>query len=113
MPLLVQENTHREDLESHFSRVLRDQPDTLALLASLGDGPQWRVFEGIFNGSPVALALLEQDADHWMLRRLVVHPATRRRGVGTELLRQLARQVASLHLPDSVLGLARRAGIDG
>ena len=113
MPLLVEENPRQDDLEPRFSRVLRDDPDTLALLGSIGDGPQWRVFEGIFNGSPVALALLERDTDHWMLRRLVVHPATRGRGVGTELLRQLSRRVDELHLPDSLIGLARRAGIDG
>ena len=113
MPLLVEEHAREGELEGHFSRVLRDEPDTRALLAGIGQGPDWRVFEGIFNGSPVALALLERDSDHWMLRRLVVHPATRGRGVGAEMLRQLSRQVEELHLPDSLLGLARKAGIDG
>lgn len=112
MPLLVEENSNAEGRDSHFARVLRDEADTRALLASIGDDSAWRVFEGIFNGSPVALALIERDADHWMLRRLVVHPATRGRGVGSEMLRQLARQVEGLHMPDSLLPLARKAGID-
>lgn len=112
MPLFVEENPRNEDLEQHFAKVLRDDADTKALLASIADNPDWRVFDGIFNGSPVAVAVLEKDTDHWMLRRLVVHPATRGRGVGSEMLRQLSTRVEGLHFPDAALGLARHAGID-
>ena len=112
MPMFVEERTNDGQNASHFERVLSDQPDSHALLVAAEGDSAFRVFETIFNGKPVALALLEQSEDHWQLRRLVVHPATRGRGVGCETLRQLTTQVDHLHLPADLLALARKAGID-
>lgn len=112
MPVFVEERANDAHNASHFERVLGDAPDSHALLVAAQGDSAYRVFETIFNGKPVAMALLEQDEDHWQLRRLVVHPATRGRGVGSETLRQLTAQVATLHLPAELLALARKAGID-
>ena len=50
-----------------------------------------------FNGAPVAVALLDGDTLAWM----VVHPATRGRGVGRDFLRLLEKHHGgALALPE-------------
>lgn len=83
MPLIIQPHALNADSQQYFARVLSDQPQ---LLASLADGQQRLLIEAIFNGQPVALLLAEPANTGCTATALVVHPATRGRGVGTELL---------------------------
>ena len=83
MPLIIQPHTLNADSQQYFARVLSDQPQ---LLAELADGQEHLLVEAIFNGQPVALLLAKPGATGCTATALVVHPATRDRGVGTELL---------------------------
>lgn len=111
MPVFVEQRPMTGEQEAYFSRVLRDDPEAQAsLLAHLEDGTG-EIWAGIFNGSPVAMALV--SAAPARLAQLVVHPATRCRGVGTEVLRLLAREKPGLELPPALAQLAARAGLSG
>lgn len=84
MPLIIQLHTFTSASASYFSRVLADQPD---LLARLDKAETTRLMvQTIFNGQPVALLLASRLAQGCRVDALVVHPATRGRGVGRETL---------------------------
>lgn len=82
MPISVEFHPSRPELAQTFAKVLRDDPDYAAdLELALGDGRD--IVEAHFNGQPVGIAVLHGDNLEWM----VVHPATRGRGVGRDFLR--------------------------
>lgn len=86
MPLIVQQHSLHKDSASYFAKVLADQPQLLERLAQVDENSL--LIEAIFNGQPVALLLASKQADGCVAEALVVHPATRGRGVGGELLRK-------------------------
>lgn len=103
MPLIASEIPATAETLEDYSQVLRADPERrTAIAAQLAEG---RLFGGIFNERPVAIALLLPSGDQWQLAEWVVHPATRGRGVGKELLRQtrqlLAPATLSIQLRDS------------
>jgi GNAT superfamily N-acetyltransferase len=84
MPLIIQEHRICPDSQQRFARVLSDQPDVANHLASASD--DLLLVEAIFNGQPVALLVAKRQGEGCWVKALVVHPATRGRGVGRELL---------------------------
>lgn len=84
MPLIIEQHPLSRDSSQRFARVLSDQPEVAAALAEASAGTL--LIEGIFNGQPVAILLAEVRPEGCTACALVVHPATRGRGVGTELL---------------------------
>lgn len=85
MPLIIQQHLVSRDSAQRFARVLSDQPQTSAHLTQAGDDTL--LIEAIFNGQPVAILLASRQGTGCRAEALVVHPATRGRGVGSELLR--------------------------
>lgn len=111
MPLEVSEYPLSAQATEHFAQVLRDDPAEAAKLAAARDDGDSRLMQAIFNARPVALLLLHRDGDNWRPDSLVVHPATRGRGVGSSLLREAAVRLP-LTLPDACRPLADKAGLD-
>lgn len=111
MPLEVSEYPLSAQAADHFSQVLRDDPPEAAKLDAARDDGDTRLLQAIFNARPVALLLLRRDGDNWRPESLVVHPATRGRGVGSALLREAATQLP-LTLPEACRPLADKAGLD-
>jgi GNAT superfamily N-acetyltransferase len=107
MPLLLNEYTEPAAALSELDQVLREDPQVAEAIAA-ADPDHHRLVVAIFNGRPVAALLLRRDSNQWQAEQLVVHPATRRRGVARELLR-LAEQwlEAELSLPQ---GWRRQTG---
>lgn len=88
MPLIVSEIAIQQAGSADFTNLLRADPgiaDTLQQAAARAEG---RLFLGIFNSRPVALLRVIPQGSGWKLAEIVVHPATRGRGVGKELVRQ-------------------------
>lgn len=113
MPLEITQfpldNGHIDQLTS----VLRDNNDVLTALTQVCETSVagfTQLWVGIFNAKPVSLALLEQENAQWRITQLVVHPATRNRGVGTETLRLIALR-QPFQTPTSLQILAQRAGL--
>ena len=121
MPLEINEHRPGPETPEHFARVLRDSPEARQALeqaleqaqkeALESDEP--RILEGIFNARPVAMLLARRQSEGWRLECLVVHPATRGRGVGTETLRWAATLLQPLEVPATLRELAARAGTPG
>lgn len=86
MPLIVQSHAVSEQTPSYFARVVADQPQAQQTLATTDDNVL--LVEAIFNGQPVALLLAHKQANGCCVDLLIVHPATRGRGVGRELARK-------------------------
>lgn len=84
MPLIVQLHPKTADTSRYFAKVLSDQPKVQAQLEQAND--KALLVEAIFNGQPVALMLGTKQNQGCHISALVVHPATRGRHVGTELL---------------------------
>lgn len=70
----------------HFDQVLRDRPNEHQRLAEAVDETGTRLFQAIFNGRSVGLLLLRETHAQPVVDTVVVHPATRGRGVGRNLL---------------------------
>ena len=104
MPLSCREITLAELTDQRHGRLLRDDPAQAAALRAPAPAADVRLFEGEFNQRPVALLRARRDADGWLLISIVVHPATRQRGVARELLRQAGALLAPapLRLPLAV-----------
>jgi ribosomal protein S18 acetylase RimI-like enzyme len=98
MPLIVNEIAITEGNSSSFSNLLKADSKLAADLASAAKSAEGRLFQGIFNARPVALARVVASDDGWQLCELVVHPATRGRGVGKEMLRQTSALLAPTSL---------------
>ena len=113
MPLEVRAHELCADSPTHFAQVLRADTEAAAELQQLAGGATsgWCALEGVFNGRPVALALAQAEQEGWRLHCLVVHPATRNRGVGGEILQAAASRLAPLRIPDSLADLARKTGV--
>jgi len=86
MPLIVQIHHHCADTPRYFAKVLSDQSALQQTLAQADDSTL--LVEAIFNGQPVALMLGTKQAEGCLMHAVVVHPATRGRNVGTELLQK-------------------------
>lgn len=110
MPLEIRsfplDSAHLDELAG----VLRQDKAIAADLASLPGSPRHQLWVGIFNARPVSLLLLEQRDTDWWASQLVVHPATRGRGVAAETLRLAARQ-QPFRCPPALATLAQRAGL--
>lgn len=100
MPISVEFHPTRPELARTFAKVLRDDPDYAADLERiLGEGPVdgKRIAAAHFNGQPVGVAVLQGDNLAWM----VVHPATRGRGVGRDFLRHIEQKLGhAVALPE-------------
>lgn len=94
MPLIVNEIAITEGNSSSFSNLLKADSKLAADLASAAKSAEGRLFQGVFNARPVALARVVASDDGWQLCEIVVHPATRGRGVGKEMLRQTSALLA-------------------
>lgn len=96
MPISVEFHPSRPELAQTFAKVLRDDPDYATdLVRALGDSRE--IAEAHFNGQPVGIAVLHGATLDWM----VVHPATRGRGVGRDFLRLIEAQLGhAVTLPD-------------
>lgn len=88
MPLIVSEIAIREAGSADFANLLKADPEIAGRLQGAAEAADGRLFVGIFNARPVALLRVTPAPAGWVLADLVVHPATRGRGVGKEMLRQ-------------------------
>lgn len=112
MPIQVSEHTLTAKSTDYFARVLRNDASAREALEHALAAPGHRAFQAVFNGSPVALLLLREEDDGCRPVTLVVHPATRGRGVGSEFARQAAGRLGdSLALPEDCRDFAARAGL--
>ena len=94
MPLIVNEIAITEAGSADFANVVKADNEIAKALADAAEQGEGRLFQGIFNARPVALARVVAVAEGWRLCEIVVHPATRGRGVGKEMLRQTANLLA-------------------
>jgi ribosomal protein S18 acetylase RimI-like enzyme len=94
MPLIVSEIAVTEAGSADFANVVKADPDLASRLQTAAGRGEGRLFKGIFNARPVALLRVCPVAQGWHLTEIVVHPATRRRGVGKEMVRQTALLLA-------------------
>lgn len=113
MPLEITQFPLDSDHIDQLTSVLRENNDVLSALTQACERPdsaRIQLWIGIFNAKPVSLALLEPEGAQWQVTQLVVHPATRNRGVGAETLRLVALQ-QPFQTPTSLHILAQRAGL--
>lgn len=102
MSLNVKQSPLTPTTLSHFDQVLRDRPEERQRLATAVDETDTRLFQAIFNGRRVGLLLLSGTDARPVVDTLVVHPATRGRGVGRSLLEQACRILGTeILLPDT------------
>ena len=94
MPLIVSEITVTEAVSADFANVLKANPEIAEAMTGAAGKAEGRLFQGIFNARPVALLRVLPEGDGWRLAEIVVHPATRGRGVGKEMLRQTGNLLA-------------------
>ncbi|MZR62616.1 acetyl-CoA sensor PanZ family protein [Alcanivorax sp. DP30] len=89
MPISVQAHPLSPEECQTFEQVLRDNPEYRQKLQDTQEKGDRRLFAAHFNGKRVAIALVEKDQPlvDWM----VVHPATRGRGVGKDFLRLIGQ----------------------
>lgn len=106
MPLEVQARPLDDAQLSDLAGVLRDDAALAQRLGAAIGRPNVQLWVGIFNARPVSLALVEGGE----LQLLVVHPATRGRGVGADTLRLAARQ-QPFSCPATLAALAKRVGL--
>ncbi len=106
MPLEIHSRPLDNSQLTDLAGVLRADPALAEQLSAAQGRENAHLWVGIFNARPVSVALVEAG----QLRLLVVHPATRGRGVGTDTLRLTARQQA-FSCPQSLAKLAHRAGV--
>lgn len=100
MPISVEFHPARPELAATFTQVLRDQPDYAAALA-LALQEKRDIAAAHFNGKPVAVAVLHGDQLAWM----VVHPATRGRGVGRDFHKLMEKRLGHpVRLPETCRG---------
>ena len=71
---------------NNFNQVLRENPRERERLLEAVDTDGTRLFEAIFNGRSLGVLLLGDSESQPRVESLVVHPATRGRGVGRALL---------------------------
>jgi ribosomal protein S18 acetylase RimI-like enzyme len=98
MPLIVNEIAIAEATSAGFINVLKADSEIAGALTRAAAQAEGRLFQGIFNARPVALARVVAAGEGWRLAEIVVHPATRGRGVGKEMLRQTANLLAPASL---------------
>lgn len=89
MPISVQAHPLSSEECQTFEQVLRDDPEYQQKLQHAQNTGDHRLFAAHFNGKRVAIALIakHQPVMDWM----VVHPATRGRGVGKDFLRLIGQ----------------------
>lgn len=110
MPLGISHFSLDNDHLNQLSGVLREDPSITRELETVLGQSGFQLWVGIFNARPVSLLLLEEHQDDWHARQLVVHPATRGRGVAAETLRLCALQ-QRFHYPPALHSLAVKAGL--
>ncbi len=95
MPLEIKQSPLTPNTLDHFDQVLRDRPEERNRLAAAVDEAGTRLFQAIFNGRSVGLLLLRETHAQPVVDTVVVHPATRGRGVGRTLLEQAGRALGA------------------
>jgi ribosomal protein S18 acetylase RimI-like enzyme len=113
MPLIVSEIDVTEARSGDFANLLKADPEISASLSTAAEQGAGRLFLGVFNARPVALLRAVEAEQGWRLADIVVHPATRGRGVGKELVCQTARLLAPAQLdsgPDWTAGQGLSTG---
>ena len=95
MPVIVEPRYDIADIAPDLARVYADFPGTPvdACLATIrdalrGDGV---FYAGMFNGKPVAGALVTGPADARRIRLIAVRAATRQRGISLRLVDEIGR----------------------
>lgn len=82
-----------------FQRIMKDLPAEnewrKRVEAALQNPSSGQLWLGIFNEKPVSIGVIEDNT----LAALVVHPATRGRGVGRQMRLMLARTIPALKDP--------------
>lgn len=100
MPISAESHPLSPEQAATFDQVLRDDPVYREKLDTAVAAGNKRLFAAHFNGKRVAIALIEENQP--VLDWMVVHPATRGRGVGKDFLRLIGQQLAQrLTLPDT------------
>ena len=101
MPLEIQQSPLAPSTLERFKQVLRDRPDDHRRLSEAVDETETRLFHAIFNGRSIGLLLLREVHAHPVVDTVVVHPATRGRGVGRALVEHAAKALGlTPKLPD-------------
>ncbi len=98
MPISVQAHPFSLEECQTFEQVLRDDPEYRQKLQDAQARGEHRLFAAHFNGKRVAIALIGKNQPRldWM----VVHPATRGRGVGKDFVRLISQALGEdLTLP--------------
>lgn len=98
MPISAESHPLSPEQAATFDQVLRDDPQYRQKLDAAVAAGGKRLFAAHFNGKRVAVALVEENQPE--LDWVVVHPATRGRGVGKDFLRLIGLQLGeTLGLP--------------
>ncbi|MCG8392607.1 MAG: PanM family protein [Pseudomonadales bacterium] len=99
MPISAESHPLSPEQAATFDQVLRDDPQYREKLDTAVATGGKRLFAAHFNGKRVAIALIEETQPR--LDWVVVHPATRGRGVGRDFLRLIGQRLGeTLILPD-------------
>lgn len=112
MPLEIRQFSLDKPYLDQLGAVLKQDSDVQTTLEGPLIAEETQLWVGIFNARPVSVALLQRQGSDWTVTQLVVHPATRGRGVAAETLR-LAAKHQSFSWPDALNTLAERAGLSG
>tara|TARA_B100000676_G_C17339277_1_gene465298 strand:- start:58 stop:375 length:318 start_codon:yes stop_codon:yes gene_type:complete len=91
MPISAEAHPLSQEQAATFDQVLRDDPQYREKLDNAVVTGGKRLFAAHFNGKRVAIALIEENQP--VLDWMVVHPATRGRGVGKDFLRLIGQQL--------------------
>lgn len=98
MPISVQAHPLSPEQCQTFEQVLRDDPEYREKLQAAQDAGDRRLYAAHFNGKRVAIALIEKNQP--VLDWMVVHPATRGRGVGKDFVRLIGQALGEeVNLP--------------
>ena len=110
MPLEIRQFSLDKPYLNELDAVLKQDPAIRTALEAPLVADETQLWVGIFNARPVSMALLQRHGSTWQVAQLVVHPATRGRGVATETLRLAAKHQA-FSWPEALNTLAERAGL--
>ncbi|MBG31749.1 MAG: GNAT family N-acetyltransferase [Alcanivorax sp.] len=94
MPISAEPPPLSSEQAATFDQVLRDDPQYREKLDAAVAAGDKRLFAAHFNGKRVAVALIEENRPE--LDWVVVHPATRGRGVGKDFLRLIGQQLGAI-----------------
>ena len=91
MPVVVYEQSLSAETPVYFAKVTKEDPQIATALQQACSSPdQFLLYEAHFNGQPVGFSLINRNQHQ--LETIIIHPATRQRGVGKVLLEETLKQ---------------------